>query len=920
MITGPEGEHDLPNGGSDCCARCWFNLAARCVLAFLVILLLGTVSAQAREATATVRVRLLVPRDLATIPATVHVRASDGLGRLSSQTLTGSGLATFGGLPAATYRVTIELPGAAAGDLELRVETGEIVSIDATVAAAGAGVSVLTVVDRARDGQGTDLRAPYLRNLPGNDNVWALIETAAPFLISDRVDAGGLGVARSGLVGVRGASWTSMSMAFGEIDVRSPDRSGALPIAPDLNAVEAISISSGLAPVNIATGGAEITLVPRRPGAIRRGAIQTRFAGPRMVSVNARPGAPSISRLESYKNLGLEYGGPIAARTRAFVSAAWTGTRHEDRDLPVVLVGRASTLFTHVVTNPTPLDEVRVVANVQGLSRPFGGRAQFLQRDVAEEATFAQLQATWDRQNVRGTRQLFSLAYQRGAFTPEIEAPAGGTIDRFTDGPMPAPATASTTGRWEVRFEFDPASRHALGTDHGLQLGARLGRSSTTSRILAAPTVAELVYGLPARVWVNVVPTSGSTRHVTELALYAVDRVALAGNLSVSAGVRIDLAAGSAAGATEGISWNTVSPRTSFRWAPKHLAVIGGYSRYYSRLSLDLLAFGDPGEPWAQVHRWTDANGNRAFETSELGTLIARAGRNHEVAAIDASLRSPYIDEWVLGAERRLGPSMLRGTVIIRRERALPGSLNTGVPLSSYRALTILDEGENWHGAEDDRLLTIYDRLPASFGLDRFLLTNPEQADGQYKGIEVEWAYSGSRLHMLIGAMAYKTRMMAGNRGFRVSENDQAILGERFETPNAASYPIGSVFFDRSYVLKWSTSYDAPHDLHFGVVGRYMDGQPFSRIVVAPDLAQGPELVSAYRTGRTRFTFLATIDLRLEKGVTFGRRRAAFALDVFNLTNRSNEFEEDTISSPNFRRTTAVEPPRTMRVGVRFDF
>jgi hypothetical protein len=910
----------LPNGGSKCGAHCWLNLAARYILAGLVIALLGTASAQAREATAIVRVRLLVPRGLDTTAASVHVRAIDPEGRLSSQTLTGSGFVTFGGLAAATYRVTVDLPGAAAGALDLRVETGEIVSIDASLAAAGGGVSVLTVVDRFRNGQGTDLRTPYLRNLPGNDNVWSLIETAAPFLISDRVDAGGLGVARSGLVGVRGASWTSMSLAFGDVDVRHPDRGGALPIAPDLNAVEAVSISSGLAPVNISTGGAAITLVPRRPGTIRRGAIQARFAGPRTVSLNARPGAPSIARLDSYKNVGLEYGGPIVGRARAFVSAASTETRHEDRDLPVRLAGRARSLFTHVVANPTPHDEVRVVANVQALTRPFDGRAQFRQRDVAEEATFAQLQATWDRQNVRGMRQLFSLTYQRGSFAPEIGTPAGGTIDRFTDGPMPAPAAASTSGRWELRFELDPPSLHALGVDHSLQFGARLGRSSMSSHVLAAPTVAELVYGLPARVWVNVAPSTGSASHASDLAVYVADRVALAGSLSVSAGVRVDLAAGSAAGAMDGISWSTVSPRTSFRWAPKHLAVIGGYSRYHPQLSLDLLAFGDPGEPWAQVHRWTDANGNRAFEASELGTLIARSGRNREIAAIDSSLRSPYIDEWALGVERRLGRSMLRGTAILRRERALLGSLNTGVPVSSYRELKILDQGENWHGAEDDRLLSIYDRLPGSFGLDRFLLTNPERVDGRYKGVELEWAYSGSRLHMLVGAMAYQTHMMGGNRGFRVAENDQGILGERFESPNAASYSLGSVFFDRSYVLKWSTSYDAPHDLHFGVVGRYMDGQPFSRLVLAPDLAQGPELVPAYRTGRTRFTFLATIDVRLEKGLTLGRRRAAFTLDVFNLTNRSNEFEEDTISGPNFRRTTAVEPPRTLRFGVRFDF
>ena len=114
----------MPNGVLSCVARSWINLAVRDVLLGLVIVVLGTASAQAREAAAIVRVRLLVPRGLDTTPATVQVRASDGQGRLSSQMLTGSGLVTFGGLPAATYRVTVDLAGAAAGALELGVETG----------------------------------------------------------------------------------------------------------------------------------------------------------------------------------------------------------------------------------------------------------------------------------------------------------------------------------------------------------------------------------------------------------------------------------------------------------------------------------------------------------------------------------------------------------------------------------------------------------------------------------------------------------------------------------------------------------------------------------------------------------------------------------------------------------------------------
>ena len=654
------------------------------------------------------------------------------------------------------------------------------------------------------------------------------------------------------------------------------------------------------------------------PGAIPAGP-RSRRGSPDRVHLDQCPAGRALDRpTRLLQECGTRVRRSDRRACRRVHSAASTATRHEDRNLPDLLAAAQIAIHARDCES-TAHDEIRLVASVQGLSRPFAGRAQFRQGDVAEQATFAQLQTTWERQNLRGMRQLFSLTYHRGSLTPEIGAPAGGTIHCFTDGPMPAPAAASASDRWELRIDLDPPSVHTLGANHSLQFGARLGRSSATSQVLAAPTVAELVYGLPARVWMHVAPPTGSTRRVTDLSVYVADRVAVSGSLSVSAGVRVDLAAGSAAGATDGISWNTISPRMSFRWAPRHLALIGGYSRYHPSLALDLLAFGDPGEPLAHVHRWTDANGNRAFEPGELGTLIARSGRSPEVAAIDPALRSPHIDEFTLGAERKLGRSILRGTAILRRERALPGSVNAGVPLSSYRVLAIADQGEDYDSAEDDRLLDIYDRLPASFGLDRFLLTNPERVDGRYKGFELEWAYSGSRLHMLIGAMAYQTHGMGGNRGFRVAENDQGILGERFENPNAASYSLGSVIFDRNYVLKWSTSYDAPHDIHLGVVGRYMDGQPFSRIVLAPDLAQGPELVPAYRTGRTRFTFLATIDLRLEKGVTFGRRRAAFTIDVFNLTNRSNEIEEDTISGPNFRRTTAVEPPRAVRFGIRFE-
>jgi hypothetical protein len=72
--------------------------------------------------------------------------------------------------------------------------------------------------------------------------------------------------------------------------------------------------------------------------------------------------------------------------------------------------------------------------------------------------------------------------------------------------------------------------------------------------------------------------------------------------------------------------------------------------------------------------------------------------------------------------------------------------------------------------------------------------------------------------------------------------------------------------------------------------------------------------------GRTRFTYTGTIDVRVEKAVSFGRTRLAVRLDAFNITNHANEVEEDVMTGPTFRQSTALQPPRTLRLGVRLAF
>jgi hypothetical protein len=116
-------------------------------------------------------------------------------------------------------------------------------------------------------------------------------------------------------------------------------------------------------------------------------------------------------------------------------------------------------------------------------------------------------------------------------------------------------------------------------------------------------------------------------------------------------------------------------------------------------------------------------------------------------------------------------------------------------------------------------------------------------------------------------------------------------------------------------VLKWATAY-VGRDWDVGAIARYQDGQHFSRMVVVDGLTQGAELIQAYTRGHSRFTFTFTLDARVEKRWRAGGRRVSIIVEVFNLLNTANEVEEDPVVTRQFRASTALQPPRAVRVGL----
>ncbi|MDH4063064.1 MAG: hypothetical protein OEW19_01590, partial [Acidobacteriota bacterium] len=464
-----------------------------------------------------------------------------------------------------------------------------------------------------------------------------------------------------------------------------------------------------------------------------------------------------------------------------------------------------------------------------------------------------------------------------------------------------------------------------LGREHVVQLGGGLGGSSAVSTPDPQVPFAELVNGRPARVW-DVGYVGAETRWGSTTAYaFASDRIAIADGLALTAALRLEMDRGSANGASNGIQWFSASPRISMRWRPKadgRLAITTGYGWYRHRLPLGYFAVGDPAGASGIMYRWDDVNGDGGYTPSEL-TAVASVGLGGDGSSrIADELRRPTTGEFHIGFEHRLGSWRWGITGIDRRERQTVALVNTGVSVEDYAVTFIDDPGVDVAGLSGFTPLPIYDRLPQSFLRDRYALINASVPPSRFQSFEVTLAReAGERWYFRFGGSAYRSEGVGANRGFRPDENDQGFIGEVFTTPNAETSSRGRLFYDRAFVMKVLGAYSAPGPFRASVIARYQDGQPFSRVVLAEGLGQGTEVIQAYPRGGQRFTFTGTLDARLEAQVSAGGRHTfGFVLDAFNLLNLAYEVEEDVASGPDFRTISAVQPPRVVRIGVRYSF
>jgi hypothetical protein len=412
---------------------------------------------------------------------------------------------------------------------------------------------------------------------------------------------------------------------------------------------------------------------------------------------------------------------------------------------------------------------------------------------------------------------------------------------------------------------------------------------------------------------------------------YLADHFVVTRRLALDAGAMLDVSRGSLPAQSSLVAWNNISPRIGFAWQVAHahrLVVRGMYTRLYTPLVGRYLDFGDPDSLGGRQYQWIDRNSDGRFEPAEQGTLLMRFGGPY--SSISPALRRPYADEFNVGAEFQIARRSMAGVHLFRRdEKDRLAAIDAGVPPQAFTPVSILDPGpDGITGTFDDRYLTIYQQDPATFAQDRYLLTNPPGLRALNTGLlaEVRTGWRSLTFHASFVAEKSWGPANAGNAFF---ENDPGVVGALFLDPNTSIHATGRNFTDRAYVGKLEAAYRFPSrwgGLEVASVADYTDGMVFARELLATGLAQGPLLVPATVRGSpeggNRAQYVLNWNFRFGKSFSLPLGRIAVSADVLNVTNAGQKIQESDLTGKSFnlRLPVAIQPPRFVRFGFRYDF
>ena len=694
--------------------RLWVRAPGRLGLVLVGVLCYGPVSAAlAQGSAATVEIRVdspPTPPGAADVPVPVQLRSVTNPTQFWTAELGSGESVRFRGVPPGGYRLIsgrVERP--------LDVASGDALTVDITRAVPpDTSADDMRVTGSRRTGYGTRFNRAALELLPQSGGVYGLIERSDPLVVTEQIEGGGVYPEPQRLA-ASGASWTQTSFRLGDADLTDPDRTGFAMIYPNLDTLQAVSVTTAGQPPDSYGSGTSVMLVPRTPASSWQRTITLGGSPPAFQSVNPLPAAPSIARLRSSTGGSFVATGPVSDRLGILVAGTLARSTRMERAILSPLESRAQTLSAHLAYKATARDDLRLFAQADRLSFPAAGRAALVDPNLRQEGRSGLLSATWNRTEPIGLAWTATLTDVRASSVPPLSGtPIVGTMERLRDGPVEELASASSSQRRRTSLAWrgDPRPMNWLGMRHRPAFGANASWTGVTREAPGASLIGELVDGTPARAWQYDTDGAPSKWGGMELAFWATNEIPVASRFVIDLGLRASTTSASRNGVGTNIAWKAVSPSVAGTWGilpDDRLTFLVSYARYAARLPLNYLSYGDPHALSGSVHLWNDLNRDQRLQPGEVGPIVAAVGpccANGRLNTIADDLQAPRTTEIRASLQTRLRDHLvLRLGGTDRRQSRLIQPVDSAATLANMSMTHVADPGLNMLGPEDDQLL-----------------------------------------------------------------------------------------------------------------------------------------------------------------------------------------------------------------------
>ncbi|NIM91632.1 MAG: TonB-dependent receptor [Candidatus Aminicenantes bacterium] len=366
------------------------------------------------------------------------------------------------------------------------------------------------------------------------------------------------------------------------------------------------------------------------------------------------------------------------------------------------------------------------------------------------------------------------------------------------------------------------------------------------------------------------------------------------------------------------IAWNTISPRLGLSYditGDGKTVIKASYGRFYIANILQWFVTVNPN---SYINRLYYLNSDWSIDY--FRRISATGG-----TVMDDDLRSPYLDEIVIGIQREIIPDLSLSVNYIRKwDRWLMEDVSE----QALDLAAIKDGNFNWSfytpvQAVDDydgSTVTFYDLDPDLIA-ETYTVTNPEPAQRDYDGFEIVLNKRFSNNWQMLASYVY-----ANSRGLIGTDfNDSWTGTSYFDNPNAHTNAEGRFPYERRHQFKVQGTVRLPYGFLVSTYYRSLAGRRYTREIrsndLGLDLEQGTVTINAEERGARGLPWLHQWDLRVEKQFNIKDRfRIGLIADCFNVLNLNTATSVETISSSTayvFEEVDGILDPRILRFGLR---